>query len=153
VTLKSTDPLEAPEVNFNFFAKGEQEDLQVLYDAVKFIDSATSHMANTSGLLPIQQSTPCPSTTSTSCTEKEIKEILKTQAYSRHATGTCAMGDTTKDPLAVVDSRFRVKGVNRLRVVDASVFPKPPGAFPILPTFIISRKAAKVILEGEDELR
>jgi len=49
--------------------------------------------------------------------------------------------------MAVVDSRFRVHGVEGLRVVDASTFPRIPGAFPVVPTFMISEKASDTILE------
>lgn len=50
--------------------------------------------------------------------------------------------------MAVLDGEFRVRGVKNLRVVDASVFPNAPGAFPVFPTFMISEKAADVILKG-----
>lgn len=49
--------------------------------------------------------------------------------------------------MACLDSRFRVRGVEGLRVVDASVFPHIPGAFPVLPVYMISEKATDVILE------
>ncbi|KAI3325736.1 GMC oxidoreductase [Xylariaceae sp. AK1471] len=146
VTLRSADPLEPPEINFRLFEEGEDEDLQAMFEAVTFVENMKARVTNSSGLIPMQEMTPCPFA-SGPCTSAQIKDTLKTQAYSRHATGTCAIGDTSSDPMAVLDSKFRVKGVNRLRVVDASVFPKPPGAFPILPTFMISRKAAKAILE------
>lgn len=51
------------------------------------------------------------------------------------------------DPNVVLDSSFRVRGVRNLRVVDASVFPRIPGIFLILPIFMINEKAANVILE------
>ncbi|KAI8631458.1 hypothetical protein F5Y19DRAFT_396790 [Xylariaceae sp. FL1651] len=146
VTLRSADPLEPPEVNFRFFEEGEDQDLKAMLEAVEFVGDAKTLIPSSSGLVTIGELTPCPST-SRHCTAAGIKGTLKAQAYSRHATGTCAMGNTSSDAMAVVDSKFRVKGVKRLRVVDASVFPKPPGAFPILPTFMISRKAAKAILE------
>jgi len=47
-----------------------------------------------------------------------------------------------------VDSKFRVRGVEGLRVVDGSVFPRPPGAFPVLATFLVSEKASEDILGG-----
>jgi choline dehydrogenase-like flavoprotein len=49
--------------------------------------------------------------------------------------------------MACLDSRFRVRGVDGLRVVDASKFPPVPGSFPMLPIYIISEKATDVILE------
>jgi len=47
----------------------------------------------------------------------------------------------------VLDSRFRVRGVQGLRVVDASVFPKIPGYFIVSAIYMISEKAADVIIE------
>jgi choline dehydrogenase len=51
------------------------------------------------------------------------------------------------DPMAVLDSRFRVRNTRGLRVVDASVFPKIPGYFIVTPIYMISEKAAAVIME------
>jgi len=50
------------------------------------------------------------------------------------------------DPTAVVDSEFRVRGVSGLRIVDASVFPQMPGFFPVVSVYMISEKAADVII-------
>ena len=50
------------------------------------------------------------------------------------------------DPMAVVDSRFRVIGTKGLRVVDASVFPRIPGFFIVTPIYMVSEKAAETIL-------
>jgi choline dehydrogenase len=47
--------------------------------------------------------------------------------------------------MAVLNSKFQVRGVDGLRVVDASVFPKIPGYFIVLPTYMIGEKAADVI--------
>jgi choline dehydrogenase len=48
--------------------------------------------------------------------------------------------------MAVLDSSFRVRGTKSLRVIDASVFPKIPGYYLALPVYMISEKAADVIL-------
>ncbi|OTA53811.1 GMC oxidoreductase [Hypoxylon sp. EC38] len=146
VTLRSADPFEPPEINFRFFEKDSDKDLQAMLEAVKFAQKVKSLLPGSSGLTPFEELHPCIREGS-DCTDEAIKEYLKFQAYSHHATGTCAIGSVS-DPMTVLDSKFRVKGVKRLRVVDASVFPKPPGAFPVLPTFMISKKAAKDILEG-----
>jgi choline dehydrogenase len=50
------------------------------------------------------------------------------------------------DHMAVVDSRFRVFGTEGLRIVDASVFPRIPGLFIVVPIYIIAEKASEVIL-------
>jgi choline dehydrogenase len=56
------------------------------------------------------------------------------------------------DPLAVVDSRFRVIGTKNLRVVDASVFPRIPGFFIVTPIYMISEKATDAILTDRERL-
>jgi choline dehydrogenase len=48
--------------------------------------------------------------------------------------------------MAVIDSNFSVHGTRNLRVVDASVFPRIPGYFILAPIYMISQKAADVIL-------
>jgi choline dehydrogenase len=46
----------------------------------------------------------------------------------------------------VLDSRFRVRGTQGLRVVDASVFPKIPGFYLAVPVYMISEKGADAVL-------
>jgi choline dehydrogenase len=51
-----------------------------------------------------------------------------------------------------LDTRLRVRGVERLRVVDASAFPRLPGAFPAVATFMLSEKASELVLEDAESL-
>ncbi|KAL2826681.1 hypothetical protein BDW59DRAFT_160873 [Aspergillus cavernicola] len=64
-----------------------------------------------------------------------------------HPSSTCKMG-TVDDPMAVVDSRARVFGVNRLRVVDASAFPFLPPAHPQATCYMLAEKIAEDILNS-----
>ena len=57
------------------------------------------------------------------------------------------------DPNAVLDSKFRVRGTSGLRVVDASVFPKIPGFFIVVPIYMVSEKATDVLLAEIGEKR
>jgi choline dehydrogenase len=49
--------------------------------------------------------------------------------------------------MAVLDTRLRVRGVEGLRVVDASAFPRCPGAFPAVATSMLSERATELVLE------
>jgi choline dehydrogenase-like flavoprotein len=60
-----------------------------------------------------------------------------------HPVGTCRMSDTGED--AVVDSQLRVRGVEALRVVDASVMPTITGGNTHAPTVMIAERAADLI--------
>jgi 5-(hydroxymethyl)furfural/furfural oxidase len=62
-----------------------------------------------------------------------------------HASCSCRMG-RPDDPMAVVDTQGRVKGVQGLRVVDASIFPVVPCANTNFPTLMVAEKIAEAML-------
>lgn len=133
VTLRSKDPREAPEINFNFFSEQSELDLQALAEGVELLLDVYDNAG-----LPYTVVAPNPGI--------EMKQAIMDEAFSHHATSTCRMGPAG-DKEYCVDSKFRVNGVDNLRVVDASVFPRVPGAMPNGPTFTLSRKAFKTILD------
>jgi choline dehydrogenase-like flavoprotein len=63
-----------------------------------------------------------------------------------HPVGTAKMGRDT-DPMAVVDERLRVFGIERLRVIDASVMPTITSGNTNAPTMMIAEKGAGMVLE------
>jgi len=85
-------------------------------------------------------------------TRDEIAQWVKDEAWGHHASCSAPIG-ADGDPTAVLDSRFRVRGASGLRVVDASVFPRIPGTFIVLPIYMVSEKAADVILEDNPAAR
>ena len=75
--------------------------------------------------------------------DKAIESAIRTRSDTiYHPVGTCKMGN---DDMAVVDSNLRVKGVSRLRVIDASIMPTLIGGNTNAPAIMIAEKAADLI--------
>jgi choline dehydrogenase-like flavoprotein len=75
-----------------------------------------------------------------------LANYVRDTAWGHHASCTCPIGDRAKG--GVLDSAFAVHGTKRLRVVDASVFPRIPGIFPVSAVYIAAEKAAAEILDS-----
>ncbi|KAH7150213.1 hypothetical protein B0J13DRAFT_620536 [Dactylonectria estremocensis] len=144
VVLRSADPLDVPEITFNYFDTGSGEsslDLQALYEAVELTRSAfASQPVNVTETLPGADVT----------SQEDIETYIKNTAWGHHASSTCPIG-ADDDPMAVLDSSFRVRGVDGLRVVDASVYPRIPGTFTAVSTFMAAEKAADIILSALED--
>ena len=146
VRLRSRDPLKTPEINFHSFREGSEDgadqdpDVDALVDGVKFVRGIAGNAwwVVRDEFHPGRQEVPA-------YDDARLRDWIRRVAWGHHACGTCRMGPA-EDPLAVLDSRFRVRGVDGLRVVDASIFPKIPGYFIVTNIYIASEKAADVIL-------
>lgn len=142
VKLKSADPRERPYINFKYFEEGTPdggEDLESVVAGVKFVRSLTAPLI-AKGIIE-EEAFPGAAVQ----TDDEIRDFIRYQSWGHHASCTCPIG-ADGDPMAVLDSRFRVRGVKGLRVVDASVFPRIPGFFIVCAIYMIAEKAADVIL-------
>jgi choline dehydrogenase len=84
----------------------------------------------------------CPASTSDEDVAAHVRARAQT-AY--HPVGTCKMGI---DELAVVDPQLRVRGVEGLRVVDASIMPTIPRGNTNAPTIAVAERAAELIPDG-----
>jgi 4-pyridoxate dehydrogenase len=100
-------------------------------------------VANQAPLRPFIANEIAPGTDKTS--DEEIDAHIRATGISvHHPLGTCKMG-TEGDNTAVVDGQLRVFGVDRLRVVDASVMPDLVGGNINAPVIMIAEKAADII--------
>ncbi|MGL4622190.1 GMC family oxidoreductase [Chroococcidiopsis sp.] len=137
--LRSPNPLEHPIIDPQYLSDPEGHDLRVMVAGVRQAQEifAASPMAAYRGrpILPdrLLQS------------DREIEDYVRSASDGWwHPVGTCRMGT---DSLAVVDPTLRVRGVEGLRVADASVMPTIPRCHTMAPTIAIGEKAADLVLE------
>ncbi|WP_050385627.1 GMC family oxidoreductase [Bradyrhizobium pachyrhizi] len=135
VALAGNDPMQAPLIDPNFL--GEEDDLESMVAGYK----TTRRLMEAPALRALQQKDVF---TSNVRTDDDIRSILRERVDTvYHPVGTCKMG--TADPLAVVDPKLRVHGLEGLRVVDASIMPTLIGGNTNAPTIMIGEKAADMI--------
>jgi choline dehydrogenase-like flavoprotein len=142
VSLASSDPLAAPLIDTNFLA--EQDDLDRLVRGFKLAREIMRQPALTRfGGKESKNSADVR-------TDAQIEEFIRDHAdCAYHAVGTCRMGAGPHD---VVDDRLRVKGIQGLRVVDASIMPSLVSGNTNAPTIMIAEKAADMIKAEADNL-
>ena len=144
VMLRSTDPRDTPVINFRFFGDkkpGEQiddphsSDLDALVKGLKIARRAVTSTWDYKEVLPGRGV----------ATDAQLRDYVLAEAWGHHASCTAKIGPPT-DPMAVLDSRFRVYRTSGLRVVDASAFPQLPNFFPAVAVNMLGEKAADVIV-------
>jgi len=133
--LRSADPADKPRITLNLMAT--RRDVERLARGVKLVRElyATEPLAS----LVAREVTPGPGV----ATDEEIEAYLRSVLITtHHSVGTCAMGIGSD---AVVDPELRVRGIDRLRVCDASIMPTVPGGNTNAPSIMIGEKAADLI--------
>jgi choline dehydrogenase-like flavoprotein len=140
VRLASADPAADPLIDPNYYAT--EADRVVMREGVRL---AMRAMESPEGQQIVDSEyTPkgYPPITSQSSDEDIDARVKHCAATWFHPTGSCAMGK-------VVDNDLKVKGVENLRVVDASVMPCPIGAHYQVATYAIAEHAADLITKGQ----
>jgi 4-pyridoxate dehydrogenase len=141
VLLRSSDPNDAPRIVYNFFSS--PNDLPKLREGFKI----ARDVAHQKAMDPYRGEETA--TTAKARTDAEIEAYLKRAAITaHHPAGTCKMGT---DEQAVLDPQMRVRGVEGLRVVDASAMPDMVGAHINACVIMMADKASDMI-RGRDPL-
>lgn len=136
IAIQSSDPTRHPLIRANYLH--DERDQRVAVDAIK----VARRIAQAPSLAKeiVSEFTPGPQYQS----DDELLQAARLNSQSiYHPVGTCKMGT---DPMAVVDSRLRVHGLNGLRVVDASIMPDIVSGNTNAPTIMIAEKASDMIL-------
>ncbi|KAK6088561.1 alcohol dehydrogenase [Seiridium cupressi] len=139
VKLASTDPRDLPLIEFNSFNGADgAKDIQAVVEGMQLSRKMFNNVIPLKG--GFTEVWP-----GTGVTDEDLPDFVRNEAWGHHASCTNPIGPDS-DPIAVLNSDFTVKGTQGLRVVDASVFPKIPGFYIAAPIYMISEKAADVIL-------
>jgi choline dehydrogenase len=129
VRLRSADPFEAPAIDPCYLAA--PEDLAVIVHGIELARRVASMpaFAGIAGAEIEPGGVP-------------LEEWIRARAHTLyHPVGTCSMG-------IVVDAELRVRGLEGLRVVDASVIPRVPRGHTHLPTLMVAERAAAFLRGG-----
>lgn len=154
VKLASANPRERPQINFHYFDDGDVDagqdvnDLTAVVNGVEIVRRIATKADQLDLFTAHEEVWPGAAAND----RTKVGAWVKKEAWGHHASCSAAIG-SDDDIDAVLDSKFRVRGTTGLRVVDASVFPRIPGTFIVLPIYMVSEKATDTILESLGETR
>jgi choline dehydrogenase-like flavoprotein len=140
VRLRSADPSDKPMIKPNYLST--DEDRRVAADSIRVARKIVAQPA-LAGYKPAEY---LPGSSVGNDDAALIKAAGDIGTTIFHPVGTAKMGRAT-DPMAVVDERLRVIGLERLRVVDASIMPTITSGNTNAPTMMIAEKGAAMIRE------
>ena len=146
VRLRSRNPAEAPLIKPNYLAT--DQDRRVAANAIRL----TRRIVAQPALAPFHPDEYLPGAKVDDADEQALTKAagdIGTTIF--HPVGTAKMG-LTSDPMTVVDERLRVNGIERLRVVDASVMPSITSGNTNAPTMMIAEKGAALIRADAEDL-
>ena len=146
LTLKSADPATSPAISPNYLST--PEDQRVAADSIRVTRGIVRQPA-------LQKYSPVEYLPGDSARDNDEAGLIKAAGDIGttifHPVGTARMG-RDDDAQAVVDARLRVIGMERLRVVDASVMPSITSGNTNSPTMMIAEKGSAMILEDQKRL-
>ena len=143
LTLQSTDPHVQPNLNYNYYQDDEGEDLRRMREAIRL----GVRIAENSSFSELLLDRIMPSDEELRSDDALDDWLKRNSGTSHHVSGTCKMGPDS-DPMAVVDQHLKVRGIEGLRVADASIMPDCIRANTNATTIMIGEKVADFIKEG-----
>jgi choline dehydrogenase len=148
IRAKSNNPLEYPKILCNYLST--KEDVNVAVAGLK----KTRDIMNSSALAPFQPEEMLPGINLES--DKDLEHAARDLGTTIfHPVGTCAMGKVdsngvAEDPMTVLDSECRVRGISKLRVIDASAMPQITSGNTNAPVMMIAETIVKKILRSNN---
>ena len=143
LTLQSTDPHVQPNLNYNYYQDEQGEDLRRMREAIRL----GVRVAESSSFSELLLDRIMPSDEELRSDDALDDWLRRNSGTSHHVSGTCKMGPDS-DPMAVVDQHLKVRGIEGLRVADASIMPDCIRANTNATTIMIGEKVADFIKEG-----
>ena len=137
IVIRSSDPAVYPEIHPNYLSTTVDRETAVAGMRVARRLAETEPLSN----FIVEEKVPGPQDQTDEELLKAARNISQT-IY--HPTSTCKMGS---DPMSVVDERLCVRGIQGLRVVDASIMPAIVSGNTNAPTIMIGEKASDMILD------
>jgi choline dehydrogenase len=137
VHISSTDPVQKPAIRFNFLS--EQVDRDCVLKSVKIVRKLME--APALNWLEAEEFMPGPSVMSD---EELLAFVAQTAETAYHPVGTCKMGS---DAMAVVDDQLQLRGLDGLRIADASIMPTLVSGNTNATSIMIGEKAARIVLD------
>lgn len=140
IYLTSADPAVKPALDFRYFTDPEGYDAATLVAGIRAARKIAEQEPFRGWLK--QEVAPGPKVQ----TDEEISEYARRVAHTvYHPAGTTKMGDVTRDEYAVVDPELKVRGIKKLRIADAGIFPEMVSINPMLTVLAIGERAAELI--------
>jgi choline dehydrogenase-like flavoprotein len=139
VWITSDDPAAAPSIDYRYFTDADGADEATLIAGIRLARRIAAEAPMSEWIGP--EVFPGPGMTS----DDDLSVALRaTHQTVYHVSGTCRMG-AADDVMAVCDPQLRVRGVDGLRVVDASIFPSIPSVNPVGTIMTVAERAADLI--------